>query len=101
MRQPYSFFKGAARAALVYGIPRNVFLLTFGLLICFGLAIWKGLWFLAPGLYLFLFKVYRKDPDGLQLLMLSLQTTFIHSLKDGKDQSYQVEDFTENNENLK
>ncbi|CAH5303813.1 MULTISPECIES: VirB3 family type IV secretion system protein [Enterobacteriaceae] len=101
MNKPYSFYKGAARAALVYGIPRNVFLVTFGLLICLGLAIWKGLWFLAPVIYVFLFKVYRKDPDGLQLLMLSLQTTFIHALKDGKEQGYETEDFTEHKEHLK
>lgn len=101
MRQPYSFYKGAARAPIVFGLPRNVFLMTFGMVMCLGLALSKAIWFSAPILYLILFRIYSKDPDGLQLVMLHFQTTIIHKIKDGKDESYQIEEYSEHLKKLK
>lgn len=93
--KPYILYKGATRAPTMFGIPRNVFITLIMASSSVALMVFKPLCMIGVFVYVYFFKVYKKDVDGLRMITLWLKTTWVHKLSCGEDAEYLNEDYSD------
>lgn len=92
--EPYKFYKGAARAPTLFGVPRNTLMTCAFLTVSIALITVIYVVALIPIEYVILLIIFKKDPDALDVLTLWMKTTVMHKIRHGNNSKYLIDDYS-------